>query len=471
MAADAILIQSDILSRVATSAQKKYVKDKLPKVDRKYRPYLDLLESIDEPHTPSGEDGAISDAFKFTPGLGGQWWNGLDTIQAAVDVNDTIRFETTYCRFVTPVRLIHDEWLRRGWLIEPHSPGKSIESRMRQIGDEALMKLRDQLAGYLETVNESHEVSLDLAFHKQGASVKEPLGLNGQLPLGNSGTWLGLNKSNEPLIQHIVTSGTVGASGTFIPALRDLLRELQMRAARSGIAGQFYLFAGKGWLNYYHDECIRLGITRNAEASGVTKMDYVIMDDALNVGGLKPIWDPTLDNMDLVASSEKGVGASPNAVTFSAGGGTTQATGYAVTNGSGAISAIVVLTRGAGYTSAPTVAVATGTGATFQAYVFVTGSGAGLTTVQADDYRIGQLDRVVVTAGGSGYTNGTAVNFTDRAYFIFKPALKYRTIKGIRRTISIPADPRNVRQTELQLETGSYHYVRAPRLCAIHHKV
>jgi hypothetical protein len=480
MAADPTLIQSDILSRVATSAQKKYIKDKLPKVDRKTRPYMDSCESIDDPYVPTGEDGAISDAVSTTPDLGGQWWSMLDSIQSPVDINNKIRFEVGYARFVTPVRIIHDEWLRKGYVIQPHS-STPIETRMRLLGEEALLKLRDILSDFLESHNESHERSIDLALHRQGTSAKEPIGLNGHLPIavnagiggGTGGNWLGLNRTNETAIQHYVGFGTVGGSGTFIASLRNLLREMKQRVARSGLSGEWEIWAGSGWLNAYHDEIVRLGIQRNTDASGVKKVDYIISDDALNVGGLRPQWNPTQDTMDTVASSERGIAASAAVVTFSGGTPTRAASAYAITNATGGLAALVITDRGAGYASAPTVAV---TGLTLGTLtltprIYSTGSGGTLVTVNSDDSRLGQVADVVLggTNNSSGLTVGDVVNFTNRAYFIFKPAKKYRTVKGIKRALSIPADPRAQRLSELQLETAMTHYIRAPRLCAVHY--
>ncbi len=475
MAADPILIQSDILSRVATVAQKRYIKNKLPKVDRKYRPLQDVLDQIDEPVAVSGEDGAISDAFKTTPALGGQFWNGLDSFSNPVDVNDLTRFETTYHRFVTPVRMGHDEWLRRGYKIEPHS-SMPIETRIKQMGEESLQKLTGQVENFLETVNESHEVSLDLAYHKQGASVKEPLGLNGQLPISTSGSWLGLSRDADINLRHYIGTGTTGTSGTFIDSLAVLLREMKMRVALSGLSGEWLLLAGSTWIDTYRQECVRLGITRNSEASGSKKIDFVITDDALMVAGLKPIWDPTLDNMDVVASSEQGRGISTtNLVSFSGGSPTTAATADAVVDATGKLTNILLKNRGAGYgATAPTVSVSGITMGTLTLTVKVfsgTLSDSTHTLVATDDARIGQVDTITFggTNNSSGGTAPAAVPFAKRAYFIFKPNLKYRTIKGINRTISIPADPARQRLTELQLETGGYFYLRAPRLNALHY--
>ncbi len=107
-------------------------------------------------------------------------------------------------------------------------------------------------------------------------------------------------------------------------------------------------------------------------------------------------------------------------VTFSGGGGTTQATGYAVLNGT-AVAAIVITSGGLGYTSAPTVVLGVVSGATVATLGTATistnnvsstgsngsaGSYTGTTTVNTS-VTLGANNAIPGAAGGITLTNGT----------------------------------------------------------------
>lgn len=462
------LVASDILSRVFISAQKKYVKNKLAKANWASLPLLGLLESIKENEGISGDDGAINDGMQLVPELTMQFIRGEDTIMNPQIVNDSIRFESIYTHTVMPIKFIHDEWRQRGWEIVPHQPGDFM-SRVKQMGEERLQRLSNDLMRYtMDGVNQAFSEKLEQAYFKQGASYKEPVGVNGQFPIVPIGSLYGHNRANTPIMRHLTVGGTIGASGTLVPNIRTMYRQLNENIVNSGIDGEWVCLAGGGFMDGYHSEVERLGISRNADIGGVKKADVIILDEALRIGSIKPTWWPLLDKADTLFSGERGITASPNAVTFSGGGSPTrQATGFAMVSAGGAVTAIVVTDPGEGYTSAPTVSVAIGTGATFQASVFSASSGTGLTQVAADDYRIGRLSGVAVTAGGSGYTAGSVISFTNRAFWFFKPAMRYKIGNGVDRRIVVPADPARTRSSELQMETLSYFYNRLPNAFAV----
>ncbi|MFM2091919.1 MAG: hypothetical protein RLZZ127_2408, partial [Planctomycetota bacterium] len=114
-----------------------------------------------------------------------------------------------------------------------------------------------------------------------------------------------------------------------------------------------------------------------------------------------------------------------------------------------------------------------GTGATLSCTFYKASAGTGAVVVTADDYRIGKLADVTVSAPGSGYTAGAVIPFAKRGYWIFKPGMKYRIGKGgngpIERRITVPADPARNRYTEVQMETVGYWYNRTPHLCCVHY--
>ncbi len=468
---DSILIASDILSRVFVNAHKQYVKDNPPKVNGSSTQLLNLARSVQKMTGVSGANGEINDGLTNVPdNLTLQYWRDEDNLNNPVIPNIGIRFDTTYARSTATWKLVHDEWLRRGWMIKPHMQG-SLESRMRLIGPANLQKLRDQLMTEMDGVTKALEMQLDIDLHRQGNNAKEFGGLNIHLPIAPAGTWLGLNRASMPEIRHEVVASTTGASSTAYQDFQGMFRRLMEKQANSGVAGKWAILAGGEWLDIWgNQQRLHPGFQINAQMSGNNTYDSLILDDALRVGGIKPTFDPSLAKLDALYSGETGLAISANAVTFSGGGSPTrQAKGLALVSAAGAVTQIIITDPGAGYTSAPTVAVAVGAGATFQAKIFSTSSGASFTTVAADDNRLGRLDQVSVTAGGTGFTPGSAPKFDRRAYIIFTPVLRYLPIQGMNHEMAIPADPVRSRSTEIQIDHGAYFYLRSPGLCGVHY--
>lgn len=470
MPADPILISSDVASRVFVAAEKTYIKNTMPKIGFPSMPLLELAESVKEGHSVSGTDGAINDGITTLPDLNSQFWSGDDTIIDPQDINGDIRFETTYARHVIPWQLRHDEWLRKGFDIVPHMDG-DLQTKAKAVGKPALQKLHDNLLQYdMEKLNSAFNNNHNLALWKQGASAKEFVGINAILPLAPVGTLYAQDRGLIPQMRHFVRGST---QATMLDDLQGLFREMTERAANSGMTGEWTVICGGIYQDVYAKACKAAGFQFNADVSGIKKIDGVIKDSALSIGGLKPIYDPTLAKLDSVASSEAGLAISAAVVTFSGGGATRQATGLAMVNASGAVTAIIIVDPGRGYTSAPTMAVAGGAGLNTQSNIYSTTSGTGRIVVAADDFRVGQLASVTVNAGGTGFAAGVAAAFDRRAYFIFKPGLKYKPAKGgnglIERRITVPADAARTRKTEVQMETVAYWYHRAPNLCAVHY--
>lgn len=468
MAVDPILITSDLASRVSMLTYKQRVTQaKVPKGDRKARPFLRFCESIKKSTGVSGEDGAKFGHIQFSPGLSASWIRDEDTIQAAQQVNHMLRWETGYARATMPVKIVHDEWLRKGYRIVPHDSGMPVK-----ITDAQYSKLKEDLwDNVLEAATDDLDKIIDIAIHRQGGSSKEIGGLNMHLPIVQQGLWSGHNRQDQPLVRHIVKKATVGAGGTLRKVLRQTFRELaQVKATCDLPAGEFFLMAGGDFIDAYIDECERQNVQYQADLSGVQKMDGVILDDAVRIGRQNCFYNPTLDLMNTMATSELGVSISPVTATFSGGGATLQATGLVYVNAAGQIAAIVVTDPGAGYTSAPTVTlgnVGAGAGATFQAKVYSANSGAGLIQVAADDNRIGRLATVTVLGGGTNYTVGDQPLFSKRLYILYKPSWNFEVIKGMDRELVKPADPARSRVSELQFDWGGYFYNTLPGANAV----
>lgn len=465
---DPYVIESDAISAIAMSTSKKYRKATL-KVDWLPRPLLAIAESIKGQQGISGQDGEIIETVQSVPGLIGQTWRGTDAIMAAQQVRGNLQFSTGYVRHVMPIKFDHDEWLQRGIKIVPHTGG-DVAGKIKKMGEAQCDRISSMLWDHtLKGVNKAFDDAQDMLLHSQGSTSKDPLGLNGMLPIATTGSVYGHNRALVSQVQHLVRASAVGGSGTLIDDLEFDLRELNKRNANSNVGSDYIWLAGGEWLSAYKAEHRRVGKI-DLNPAGQTKLDGVILDDALRIGTEPVIYDNTLDDMDVFKSSERGIAISPNLVTFSGGGSPTrQASGYAVTNGSGGLVAIIVTDPGAGYTSAPTCAVATGTGATITTQIYSTNSGASFVTVAADDVRIGRVATVTVSVAGTGFTVGDQPKFARRAYRIPRKALTYLIGSGTEREVTHPADARGVRSSELQLETIFYWYNRFLRGCYLNY--
>lgn len=263
----------------------------------------------------------------------------------------------------------------------------------------------------------------------------------------------------------------MGSGGTLRSDLRRLFRNLRLSTQNCKLPkGEFFLMAGGEYIDAYIDECERAGVQYQADVGGIKKIDGVILDDAVRIGRLNCYHNPTLDTLDSVASSERGAGVSTATATFSGGGATRQATGLVYVNAAGQITGVMITDPGEGYTSAPTVtlgSVGSGSGATFQAYIYASAAGTGKTVVDGDDFRLGRLATVVVTAAGANYPIGDVVPFSKRCYILYKPAWDWMPVKGIDRELVIPADPARTLTSELQWDWAGYLINKAPFCNAI----
>lgn len=444
-------------------------KKKTPFADRQARPLTYWLMGLKQSTGISGD--FVSKTIKYDADLTLSTWSGDTTLPDPESIHNHITIDFEYSNFFMAYKLVHDEYRKFGYTILPNGTSQSVRGRVRHMSDTEYETLKKKLDEDLESKDDSWERKLDLALHLQGTTSDDLPGLNALMPIANTGLFGGHERARNPMLQHhvfagevtealsgtkrIQGAGTTGASGTLKRRLEDILRYLGSFAAGSGMkSGRWVIFAGTGAINKLKDEYERIGITWNRNAGGGGKVDLTLMDNDLEIGGNPIIWDPTLDLMDSVATSEQGVGISGGTVSLTGGGGS-GANAVVVVNASGVITDVIVTNSGSGFTSAPTVGVSNlggGSGATFQAYVYSDSSGAGLVTVDAADKRIGKLAYVEVTGGGSGYTAGTPVSFTNRFYLLYEPAWEMLHQDGMDRHMSIPADQPRKRSTEVQCD-------------------
>lgn len=100
-------------------------------------------------------------------------------------------------------------------------------------------------------------------------------------------------------------------------------------------------------------------------------------------------------------------------VTFSGGGGTTQATGTAVINSAGRVVGIKINTFGAGYTSAPSIAFSGGGG---------TGAAATAVVLSATTFHAGIDVKTTTTGAGQQYVQAAAALYIPVPYDIMVTA-------------------------------------------------
>jgi len=443
--------------------------------EREKRPLLHWAEKVSRDVGFAGEK--LIHHLKFDPGLTMQTWAGEDTLQDAKAINNLIQIETPYSNWFTNMKLVHDHYKKYGFTILPNSMGNSVKGRVKAMSGAEFERLVRTVDEDIESFDDSWDMKADLMLHRQGTASTDTVGLAGILPANMLGSFGGHYRTREPLIQHVCFAGAAGATGvnsigpsatistdsakgTLIQTLEKALMLVKSRAALSGIkGGRFVSFAGSGAIEKLRREYRAWGIHYNLDAASPGKVDLLILEEDLVFGRLPVIWDPTLDQMDVIAASERALGLAGGSVAFSGGAGS-GAKAVVYTSAAGAITDVVVTARGSGYTSAPTVAVSglgAGTGATFQAYVYSASSGTGLVQVEADDNRIGQVAYVAVTAAGSGYTSASYIDFTDCIYILWEPSWELRPQEGLDKYISIPPDSPRVRSTEVQCD-GTYFW-------------
>jgi hypothetical protein len=236
------------------------------------------------------------------------------------------------------------------------------------------------------------------------------------------------------------------------------------------------MFYGSGWIKKWKAEQRRLGIMMNSAAGRKArgKIDMVLTDDDFEFAGMTGIWDPTLDRMDAVAASQRPVGMSAGICAVTGGGGT-GAKAVATVSAAGVVTHITLVERGSGYTTQPALAVTgigSGTLAAYKCYYYkaaTTDLTNGLIGVDADDKRIGQVAYIEVTAGGSGYTAGSVLNFTDMAWLLYEPAIDSLFQDGLDKRMTIPADSPRARSTEVQCDTTKVLGLKAFRPHAVIH--
>ncbi len=158
------------------------------------------------------------------------------------------------------------------------------------------------------------------------------------------------------------------------------------------------------------------GVINTSSGSSVSLSGSITGNTGLTISGAGTVTLPNTNGspgtVTGVPVSNAGVNytAAPT-VTFSGGGATTQATGYAVLNAATkTVTAIVITSPGVGYTAAPTVALGavagTTTTATAGTVTFSNGYYTGVTTVNTS-LTLGAINAIPGSAGAIALTNGT----------------------------------------------------------------
>jgi hypothetical protein len=462
--------------------------------DRVKRPLYYYLESIRKPTALSGD--GVDFIMKFAASnLSLTTWAGDVTLPNAGSINNHVKWRAKYANFFMAFSVVFDFYKQLGFTIVPNDSTQDPNSLIKPMSGQEYSQLKSKLLEDLDSLADQWERLMDMAHHRQGTLSTDLVGLNGLLPASPKGLIGGFDRTRNPLFQHIIAAGsgaglpagtkhlfgslTTGTSGNACQNLETIFTRLRANAAGSELpSGGWKIFGGMGALNKIKDSYFKQRNVQFQSAAGRKsrgKVDMLLMDDDIQVAGMDFIWDPTIDDMDGVAASERPVGMSPGIVTFSGGGGSGAAAALIV-NTAGAVDSIVLTERGSGYTTQPTAAISGaggGTGATLKVWwhkVTASPSGAaGEIGVDADDSRAGTIAYVEVTAAGSGYTAGTLLNFTDMAWILYEPALCPLYQEGLNKNISVPPQSARNRKAEIQCDATHIFGLRAFRVNAVIH--
>jgi len=261
--------------------------------------------------------------------------------------------------------------------------------------------------------------------------------------------------ANSTASGNVGPRGTTGSGGTLLPNLAKFVRRLRQNAATCGLPkGTWKCFGGSGFFDLYKYQANNYaGMQFNRDAAGGGNVNLILSDEDMKIArDFSMEWDPTLDTLDVTASTEVGVGLSCASVVFSAG----NAKAVAYFTAAGAVNKIVLLDAGSGYSTVPTVTITGGgaSNATTQVTIYsLDSTTTGKIQVAADDSRLGKIANIAVTGAGSGYTvTATAAPFINRLYCFYEPAWEYPVQNNLDFFMSIPPDEARYRRTEQQVD-------------------
>jgi hypothetical protein len=482
------VIGSNLAARIAGFARAKVLEKKATRAGRYPRPLYDFAQRIKRlTQFPKGE---VLEPLKGVAGnLSGQSWAGSDSMQAAQQIQNGMMLSFNSANFFDAIYWPFDD-LRKasGVTILPNDNGKTLDARVvrRDKGGERI--IYDRMSEDTESFLDRMIQLIDIRMQRQAATAKDLVGVNSMIQVNQTGNYAGISRERVPEVQNVCFAGndgngttpawmgargTTGTSGTLLTQLEEFMTQIRTGAAMSGLPkGKFLARGGRGFIKKLKAQMRVDGLQFNVEAANMSsKLNLMITDERLGLGGpdVEFVWDPTLDYLDVIATSEKGLGVSQISVTFGGTTWTRTPTAVAYVTAAGAIDKIVVTDPGAGCVAPGSVTVTlgnagSGISAAFQAYHFASSSGTGKTQVDADDSRIGSMDYVEVTTAGSGYpVTGVASNFTDRLYVHYEPSWKYLVQEGLDEYLSIPADDPRARKIEQQFDHTDCLVCNCPR--------
>lgn len=377
-------------------------------------------------------------------------WTGDATLPAATTTRDLkqvsfIPFNLTDCE-----KIIVDEFASEG--IYLRHPSAMPNTNQRIISDNPQgdwVKINKMLDDRIESLYAKVETALADQYLGFKQSSTDCVGLFSMFPFVMTGNYGGLSRQYNPSVQHNIAMGSnvsgnanlgsatnikgtvvTGAPGTttFFSTVKGLLRQAKMYAGTSGLkGGKWRCFAGGAALDSVENIYRLANLQFNADsARSGGKVDLMLADSDLMIGRIEPEYEPDFARGDTLYSSLKPRGIGQAIATFSGGtGGTVVPTGVVNVSSSGTVTSISLTNPGAGYTAAPTIAITTGgtgSSATAECTVYSASSGSGLTQVDADDARIGQVATITITNAGSSYNVPGLINFDNLLVFVYEPA-------------------------------------------------
>lgn len=498
------VIGSSYAARIAGLARKR-VLEKRVLAGRNPRPLIDFFDSRKRSTQFTG-GGVMSPIKEPAFNINAQEWSGAVTLQDPTQIQNMLMAEFTPANLFSNFYWPYDD-LRKvsGVTILPNQNGAQTgDARAYARDTNSERALYDRLTSDMESFEDRVSQLRDLALHRPGTSSADALaGMLALIPLSNTGNFGGLSRESIQAVQHVVfaggltpqagvpwidAAGTTGSSGTLLTQLEKFIRVLRNAAFTCGLPkGRWKLVAGSGFYDKLKAQCRLEKVAFNIDAgSASSKLNLLLPDERLGLSAddMDMVLDYTMDAMDVEFASE--IGLAPSVVVATFAGGTTGHAdfrlpkGYVVLTSGGALSKLVITdpgnklagSAGTGHTEVTCTfsAPSSGSGESVALKYFANATDAHVTTADADDVRIGQLDgtATVVTAGSSVFpTTGIAAPMTNRLYALYEPAWEYLVQEGLDNFMSIPADNPRARQLEQQWDHTHALVNCAPRCSGV----
>lgn len=290
----------EVVQQLSYAAHESVLNKRDPKIlDRRGMPWLDFILKRAKVHPFVREKVIVK--LKQGGGLSLDWWDGAPDTELQFQtqrIDMELEFDAyrAHMGWMVP----HDELEANGYYIEINGPrNKNFAKKMSEAEADILIDIFEE---QMEEFMDAWDREMDVALLRDGAyATGAAVGLAGYMTVDpTAGTIGGKSRLlNERLRHHVRTGSTTGSGGTLLTDVEYLIRESQ-RYSRGSKARLSYWMAGSAWIDGYKAYLRANGLEYTAKPSGVGKLDMFIPDDAMYIGGLPVVHNPTLDYLDTI---------------------------------------------------------------------------------------------------------------------------------------------------------------------------